>query len=165
MPTAYLIVVEPDLACGGFAACLDRPPGAPHPYQLLSRGVRGSRPDVIGHLGGITAAAPGQQPPLALPSWGSQRQPHPVIPPFASTTGATTQSAPDLRSQSPDGCGGPLTWAPGEEEVFPTFEIPKALLVVTRSDTPRYTGVWCFLIARPLAGVVCSAHEPCRSPL
>jgi hypothetical protein len=34
-PTADLIVVEPDLACGGFEAFFDGPPRAHHPDQRL----------------------------------------------------------------------------------------------------------------------------------
>src|SRR5258708_29839721 len=80
----HLGVVQPHLPFGLRKAVLNRPASARDPHHLGHRRVRRSVDPVIGELGGIAAAAAGEQPvPPARPRGLGERptSPGPPTPP------------------------------------------------------------------------------------
>ncbi len=77
-----LVVVESDLALGGLEGFLDRPADPGDPGELTQRGPRRAGGQVVGDVGGVGEAAPGEQP-VAGPGQRPDRRAGPLIDPRA----------------------------------------------------------------------------------
>jgi hypothetical protein len=99
-PTAYLIVIQPDLALRLFKTPFDGPSTARHPYDVCQGRPLWGKHDV-GRQRRRVAQTPTNQEPAALvglPRRG-QGEPHPVIPAWTFGPIAGAQPVPALRHQ------------------------------------------------------------------
>jgi len=99
-PTADFIVIQADVAFGGFKTALNRPAGAGHVHCLCQGGGLRGKDDKGRQLRRLTYTTPDQQP--AAPRrrhGGGQKQPVPVIPAGAFRTRASTAPRPAIHGQ------------------------------------------------------------------
>src|SRR5262249_13391358 len=99
-PTAYFILIQPDLPLGRFKAALHGPSAPGHPHHRLQSAFVGSKHHVGCQVREITHTPPYQQP--AAPCWEQgmgQGPPAPLIPAESLGPRAGTASEPTVGGQ------------------------------------------------------------------